>query len=565
MMPEDNVVQYIAHIDSTLTVDPIDIGKNFNCTMTVEIDEPTVEYVANIQGSLFVWKNIAINTIDSFFTIEKNEVDIDIDSSIQVPGWFEGDYGVLGNVRLPGYIESEYDIDGVFDLPLREYQYDINTEFSIPWKFEDQIVGYMSMYPEEYNYDFNSTLRVGGICYNDNAMIGKVLLLWDMYDDNIIEGDVNYLPASIREDIDGTLNIEDHIHSVYFHSSINVLRKHYRYSMYSRMRVVPRYDYDIDSSITVINDQIYDIPCINANLYPVYDTYDLIDGSLSLPEYTINEIDGSLTIDKVYTRRDFSCYMYAVRPIIYDFDCSIHTYTPYHRMYTMIPCRMKVGNNIRYDIPCSIDPIPAVSYNKDLFDSRIRVITRLSPFRIGIVVDPLWHYEPFVLKSSLITFFDRIYTKNKVSIVYGGNPRSDWDIENISKAFGTPRNRLYKVPLIYNSHDREYMKMSVEQYIHTLFTFTPKDEHRFVDRVFIFSDKNPKFDNAIISPIIEVCMRYHIPCVIINSHGDYDEVGLPHRHGPSYNYDIVTDIPKPPRGPNHTHVCVHIPHGKITY
>lgn len=563
-MPE---VQYIAHIDSTLNIEPINVDKFINCSMKVEIDEPDVEYIANIQGTLFVWKNVEFHSIYSNLEVQKETLDYDIDSSITVPGWFEGDYGILCDTNLEK-IDREYDIDGIFDLPLRNYQYDINSEFAVPWEFNKQIVGYINLEREEFNsdglYDIDCNLMVEGFGIDDTDINSRVLLLWDI-DEHDISCDLDYMKASIIEDIDGTLTIDNHIHSVYFHSWIKVLRKHYRYSLYSRMDVVPRYDYDIPSSITVINDQIWDIPCSNLNLYPIYEKYDLMDGNLTLPEYTINEIDGSLMIDKVYTRRDIPCYMYAVRPVTYEFDSHMHVYTPYYKTYTDFPCKIKIGNRETYEFYCTINPIPATIYDKDIIDCKMRVTTRLSPFRIGIVVDPLWHYEPFVFKSSLITFFDRIYTKNQVSIVYGGNPRSDWDIENISRAFGTPRNRLYKVPLIYNSHDRECMKMSVEQYIHTLFTFTPQDEYKFVDRVFIFTDKTAKFDNAIISPIIEVCRTHHIPCVLINSHGDYEEVGIPHRHGPCYNYDIVTDIPRPPRGPNHTHVCVHIPHGKITY
>ena len=70
--------------------------------------------------------------------------------------------------------------------------------------------------------------------------------------------------------------------------------------------------------------------------------------------------------------------------------------------------------------------------------------------RIGIVVDPRWHYDVFTFKSSLLTLFDRYYQKLDLDIVYGGNPRSDWDIEHLGY--------VYK----YHLEKSSYYKQSME-------------------------------------------------------------------------------------------------------
>lgn len=155
--------------------------------------------------------------------------------------------------------------------------------------------------------------------------------------------------------------------------------------------------------------------------------------------------------------------------------------------------------------------------------------------RVAIVVDPLWRYEAYVVTRSLTTFFERYYRRMNLEVIYGGSPRSDFDVEKIAHMYGVDYNRMHKSPLISDPRNPGAMRHSISDFLCALQNFHPFSNTSKLDRVIIFMDNNVAYRASAVYPIIKLCRENNIPCVIIHSDGQYDEINEPFYDG--YWYD----------------------------
>ena len=155
--------------------------------------------------------------------------------------------------------------------------------------------------------------------------------------------------------------------------------------------------------------------------------------------------------------------------------------------------------------------------------------------RVAIVVDPLWRYEPYVVTRTLTTFFERYYRRMNLEVIYGGSPRSDFDVEKIAHMYGVDYDHMHKSPLESDFRNPAAMRHCIGDFLCALENFHPYSNTSKLDRVFIFMDNNIAYRASAIYPIIKLCKQNNIPCVLIHSDGQYDEVNEPFYDG--YYYD----------------------------
>ena len=144
--------------------------------------------------------------------------------------------------------------------------------------------------------------------------------------------------------------------------------------------------------------------------------------------------------------------------------------------------------------------------------------------RVAIVVDPLWNYEPYLVTRTLITFFERFHNRMNLEVVYGGSPRSDYDVEHIAHMYGVDYKNMCSSPIIRDFRDHTEVKYSVDRFIDNMINFHPFSNSTNINRVIIFADCNASYRANSIYPIIRFCKNNNISCIIIHSDGQYDEV-----------------------------------------
>jgi len=144
--------------------------------------------------------------------------------------------------------------------------------------------------------------------------------------------------------------------------------------------------------------------------------------------------------------------------------------------------------------------------------------------RVAIVVDPLWRYEPYVVTRTLTTFFERYYRRMNLEVIYGGSPRSDFDVEKIAHMYGVDYDHMHKSPLVSDFRNPAAMRHCIGDFLCALENFHPYSNTSKLDRVIIFMDNNIAYRASAIYPIIKLCKQNNIPCVLIHSDGQYDEV-----------------------------------------
>ena len=301
----------------------------------------------------------------------------------------------------------------------------------------------------------------------------------------------------------------------YIYSRIKIPKFSINYELQSSINVVNSKSYHIISSITIINPSMCDINT-TTTLQEDYISKD-ISCKANLSNYTTNDINTHATISKVKTIRDINCKLYSIGLREYDIDCNIDVIEypkPIIEIMKDISCKLTFGDKNITDISCSVILDPIYQFTKDIL-SNITVTLPNKNIRVAVIVDPYWTYDVFVFKSSLITLLSRTYRHCKLTLVYGGNTRSNSDIITIGKAFKV--TNFEYIDFKYSYTDTKYNNLYYNHLIHELFS-------KPLDRLFIFTNKPSVNYYSPIFKLCTLCMHNNISSVVITSSGEYFEL-----------------------------------------
>ena len=473
-------------LDSTVNIDGIDIHKDFLCSFSTQL----MKYE---------------NELNSFVHLMRPD-----DSS----------YDLL--TATMEYFDREESI------------IDIDCSLIVPEQILVEFEGTTSIAEERTKYDL---LDANAIVDNNSEYVdivtGTVYVFPDPVNEVIIDGNFKYEKEKLDTGLDAFMYLETSLSRVEIPCQIKVKSRKFIYSLFSYMRVVPGFTRDIYCNITVFNDKIWDI---QANLDIGYDRldYDLLPQvDFDLIPYEVHDIEATVDIERVDTRREFVLCMFVVDPINIDIDCTMEVFTPYYNILQDIPCSLTVGNPEYMDIlDISMIVEGALTVNNEI-ECRLEVLNELMPARVGIFVDPLWEYDPYVVKSSIVTFLDRITTKNTVKVIYGGHPRANWDIQHFCDVFGVQRHNQLEVRMNYCPADPIINQDGIHRFIEAMCQFTPEEyeEHPYIDKVFIFTNMPHTHRHTMLIPLLDFCYMYKIPLTCITSSGDFIDTTLPTMSG----------------------------------
>lgn len=552
-------VVYIGNIDGTVDIKAENYGLDFSGKIEVTNPYDKVQYDAYISGNLDINKELVDKSIDSNLNIDISKQDTDIASTMNI-NKLDGSTDIMwisAYLNKPG--NSEYDLlTGSCTYALSDSVVDIPCSITVPSLYpignDDGILGTVNIDGMGYGKEFPSKLTINGIT-NRYDVDGSVYIMPNPINNIILDGEFKFEKQDFAKELSAYFYLDQGLSRHEFNCQIEVPKNRFIYSIYSHMKVVPRVDTDIPCKLTVFNDQIYDIPA-NCFLGLERQDIDVVNGSCTLPPFDTKTIDCNLNLMKIDTRREFQGYMYVVQPVNTDIACSMNVETVYNHGVYDIPCKLNVGNYVSQDMfNCSINVLNASQSNIE-FTCKLNIMNPLMPARIGIFVDPLWEFEPYVLKSALVTFLDRIYTKNELKIIYGGNPRANWDIHHFADVFSIRPERQIEVPMDFNPRDPIYNRDEMGRFIRTLFTFSADDTHRYVDRVMVFTNTPYTHRTVMMSPLLDMCSKYHIPCVCITSKGEFIEATISNNTITVDSNNPIDQQPHWSYGPNSKHITV---------
>lgn len=531
-------VTYRAYLNGFIELNKIPAGKDFIIHFNVELWHEPIEYIALIRGRLEVPRNNVMKLIHGSFDLKGTTINKDIDGIVNIEKKEYQPLYILGSLEFndPGKIEKE--LPGLLYIYREKFENDFEINFTVPTLGNYNLLnGIVSLSKNNIQNDLPIFFNINGkTC---TAFIdGTVSLCRNIYSNSqLITGELNYVRMKLdKEVLFGFFNVDDHKLDCLFPISFKVKSAKYIYSLFIRFRVVSPKSKEMNIRFSVSNTQIYDIwGYLDVPL--AKQTTNLLEGSCYLPPYKTAEIDGSLYVDGTYTRRDMQIYFYASTPVNEEMGINFKVCNIFNRYGVCMQLNFEVIRpRIITDFNLFFRTKEADRIDKYL-KIRFRVDNILSPLRIAIVGDPLWRYQPFLVKSCVVGLFDRITTKNEVTVVYGGNPRFDYDIEHFAKIFGI--RKLINSPLLYDAKNPGITKHFTKQFIDAMFMFNDrKHEPHRVDKVFIFMNRPLQYQNNIsIAPIIKICKECNIPCVCIDSGGNFitinDNCHYPH-HYPSF-------------------------------
>ena len=362
----------------------------------------------------------------------------------------------------------------------------------------------------------------------DNDISGSGHLTYEWYKKFIMEGTVSLPKIKENEDIECTVSIlpEDYNTdpfdivvrvprfevNVYIDTRIIVPKFRVQYSIPIDIEVVPGYCTCFPVDIDVVNECIWEFDG-NVSL-PKIEENDDIDSTVTLLPESYEDIDCHVKLNKLATYRQIDATGYLIGRVINDFDIDITTEEYEDPVYEyskdIMDCVVHFGGKSLFDFDIFIktESIPLFDFKEDVINGMVHLRDYK---RIGIVVDPRWNYDAYVFKSSLLTLFDKYYDKTVLDIVYGGHPRSDWDIEHLGYVF---HNKLTKVPIVFDPIHPDHTKRTIEHYIYHLSTMP-------VSKVFLFTDRPDYIASNPLSLITQFCKDNDIDFAIITSGGEF--------------------------------------------
>lgn len=461
-----------------------------NCSLEV----PKIEYIS-LHGSS--------SEIDSKIKLEKAKISSDINNTVCF------DISVVP-------INKEF--NNTCSLVKSTYTYEFNSTLTVPFKYEPGQT-------QQHNSEINNTVKIEKDKFEDNkaSIDNRVFLKYDRFKTELdntvkiekintnsdIDCSTKYEIDKTTNDIDCKITLFKYIHDVSWNNVIKVPSFRGFYTIPCEIKVVNGKDYCFNACMKVINNAISDLDC-STKIEKETNESD-IDFSVKLVPSINEDILNSVSLKKINTRREIDCSVNSIGSIATEFISSIIVEPPKIvpiELSEEFKCSMVTGYTETYDIEANMEVVIPTQLNIDL-DFTLTVLPKA---RIGILVDPLWDYEPFVLKSSLLTLFDKYFQKASLSIVYGGNKRSDWDIEHLGYVY---KYHLIKVPVCLNKLKRQETMESIHHFIHHLF----EDK---VNKIFIFMNDFTFARSSVFKPLIDLCiMNKNVPLTLINSAGEY--------------------------------------------
>ena len=362
----------------------------------------------------------------------------------------------------------------------------------------------------------------------EKDITGHVFLGYTKYNKYILDGICSIPKQNIAEYIDGTVSlISDSIEEDLFEIIFKVPK--YEINVFIDTTViVPKYrvqyTFPVDIEVVlgscacfpvdleVVNDFMWDILDGTATIEKLQIDPEDMDCTITLLPEVYDDIDCNVKLNKLATYREMSGFGFLIGRVIEDFDIDIDTEAYEAPIYeyedNILDCMVHFGGKSLFDFDIKITTNPAEKIEEDLIDGLVHLRDLK---RIGIVVDPRWAYDPYVFKSSILTLFDKYHAKTILDIVYGGNPRSDWDIEHLGYVF---KNYLTKSPIIIDPINPERTKRSIEHYIYHL-------SDKPVTKVFLFTDRPDYIASNPLSLITQFCKDNDIDFAIITSGGEF--------------------------------------------
>lgn len=527
-MPEiinsDGTITYIGDLSSTVIMEKEAIGKNFGATMKVVYPFYGKQYIAPISGSLIIENTEYQNDIPSSLDIERNYIDLDIPSSITVK---RQDYvfdGILGSLNYQKGIYS-HNIPSDLTYEQEELTKDIQSSIVVPAVSENTITSSCVMSYEDVSTDIlNCKMVVHDYCVT-SSISTSVFVKAEDYETRI-PGSLYYERGRNNYEFDASIKVPLSSSVTVFPCQMKVRDRRSIYSLFSKMNVAYGYNKELDSTMKVIssrtdNDIIRGVVSTEKEQFAT----NVLSGILDTPNFELDYIPSTVDILKAGTYHDILyCSMDVRQYAEAEMNCSMNVLTRFMPTeYDILAASMIVGNEFTQSISGSCVFIPNTTIDKDILSCSIEVVNPAMPARLGIYVDPIWKVNPFILKSVLATFFSRLYRRMDVSIVYGGNPRSDWDIHKMGHAFGFLDSKMMKVPIEYIPGNPPANADYTIRFIRALSTFGKDETRKEISKVIIFSDIPYARHSSNLAPLFDFCENYDIPCVCITSKGEFIE------------------------------------------
>ena len=520
-----NFIKYIGTITGYIGVDPNLVQADIYSSIKVNRTEGVVKYVGYINGSIDLTTS----------TIEEDE--IGFDCSIHVPQVMY-DKTINGALLVIPEICSRY-IEGTADIAKKNYMgefdgyflyeadtldTDILSSMNVIQAIWEDISGDVNIEAESFSKDILSKIEVNGISIVEDLCKGNVTMDQYIEKNKDLWANMQYISMPYTSDesntLTGKVTINNWSSRYDINSRLRVPCHRILYTFLSKLKAVYGSNYDIPSNITISSDHVYDIDALVNLEYTDYENEQLLEGNIHIDPHEWKDIDSEVYLDKVDTRRDFDSNMFVVQPVDKYITSTITVKNQYKKLNKTIDSIIRVGNEYAMSFESSMSVEAALQQGTDIISS-MEVTNQLMPGRVVFFTDPLWQYEPYVLKNTVSTFLERIFLTTYLTVVYGGSPRANWDIKHFCGVYRIPPERQIEVPFDFLPGNPLATKNSMIRFVHRMFRFRPNDPHKQVDKVFVFSNNPYAHNSTYLNPLFEACRLYKIPITVITSKGEF--------------------------------------------
>lgn len=221
-------------------------------------------------------------------------------------------------------------IAGELEYVPTESEIDIPSKVFVIYKIKEELEGFVRLPFSESISDIECTMEVPQSNVYLDLLDGCVVINGLGVKQDILNGEFKYEARDIDTDtavIEGLVFIGEWNLKADINSLMWVPWYAYIYSIPSKINAVRGLDLDIESTVEVFNDQIYDLEASVNLATSAYES--IFNGECTLPPFVYNEINGEVEVEKTDTRRDISCYLYAASGVNAEIDCNMVVETPF--------------------------------------------------------------------------------------------------------------------------------------------------------------------------------------------------------------------------------------------
>jgi len=451
---------------------------------------------------------------------------------------------IIGSAKIDKYQIYHTILDGhsvinKYVIGIQEPEIDdpINTE--IDWA-DYQITGSLKYEKDRRIIDIYSKayLEKSGEVKDECELQGHVKIeLQSIKDEYIYK---HRLDPTLQDSavIIGHAKILNHYKSLDIPCRIKTNRLDLIYSIFTRINVPKERNIIIPCRITVDDTNVFRSTILNGSLtiLPRDKIERDLEGHVKYEPGICIDINSHGFIDAIYTRREFDCKINVIISEEISILCTIDVAEYIPKPPIDLPPPLPPTNH--YKIPKDLEPIIdrdpkrvhiTIDENSSKAIQHLRTIEKkykeehkahLPKGKIIIAVSPTWNYEPYVFKNSLITFLDRYYRKADIAVVFGGNPRSDFDVINLCLNYKINKDNLC---CIAGERASDRGQFFVRKFIETMVEFK-KEEYPNILRVFMFVNQPNWYYNDPLSALATYCKTNNISSVAISPGGEYNEI-----------------------------------------